>query len=145
MEGRVLAVDPGSVKIGIAVSDPMRVIATPLTVVKHISMETDCQVISQLCREQQVSLVIIGQALGSDGELNRQSRHAQKLADTLMTIIPIPVVMYDESGSTQEAKMTKVKMGVKRKKRTGHLDAHAAAVILQTYLDSHADGIADET
>lgn len=144
MEGRVLAVDPGSVNIGIAVSDPMHIIATPLAVVKHTSMENDCRAISQLCQEHQVSLVIVGQALGSDGELTPQSRHSQKLADTLMTMISVPVVLWDESGSTQEARKTKLKMGVKRTKRAGHLDAQAAAVILQTYLNDHINWSSDE-
>jgi putative Holliday junction resolvase len=135
MEGRVLAVDPGSVNIGIAVSDTLRMAASPLTVVKHTSMEKDCQAISMICQEQQVTLVIIGQALGADGEMTAQSRHAQKLANLLANIVSVPILLWDESGSTQQAKLTQLKMGVKRKKRSGHLDAHAAAVILHDYLD----------
>jgi putative Holliday junction resolvase len=139
MEGRVLSVDPGSMNIGIAVSDPLRMVASPLTVVKHASMEKDCQAISQICQEQQISLVIVGHALGADGETNAPSRHAQKLADMLKKIILVPVVLWDESGSTQQAKKIQLKMGVSRKKRTGHLDAHAAAVILQNFLDVTAE------
>lgn len=145
MEGRVLAVDPGSVNIGIAVSDPMRLIAKPLTVIKHTAMVTDCLEINQLCQKYQITLVLIGQALGAEGEMNAPSRHAQRMAEMLGKMLPVPVVLWDESGSTQQAKMTKVKMGVKRKKRSGHLDAHAAAVILQSYLDSHSGGCTDET
>ncbi len=144
MEGRVLAVDPGSVRIGIAISDPLQVIATPLTVIKHVSMSKDCQTISQLCQEHDVSLVVVGQALGVDGEINPASRHAQKMADTLMTMVTQPVILWDESGSTQYAKKVKQEMGVARKKRTGHLDAHAAAVFLQYYLDSLTNWRVDE-
>jgi putative Holliday junction resolvase len=144
MESRVLAVDPGSQNIGIALSDPTRMIATPLTVIKHTSIEKDCQVIVRLCQENKVSLVVIGQALGTDGEMTPQGRHAQKLADILRLITTIPVVLWDESGSTIQARQIKLEMGVTRKKRSGHLDASAAAVILQSYLDSQANRKNDE-
>lgn len=144
MEGRVLGVDPGSVNIGIAVSDPLGMAAKPLTVVKHVSVEKDCQVISEICREQQVSLVVVGQALGADGEMTPQGRHAQKLANILANTIAVPILLWDESGSTQQAKSTQREMGVARKKRSGHLDAHAAAVILQNYLDIAAEGNSNE-
>lgn len=144
MEGRVLAVDPGSVNIGVALSDPLGLVASPLIVVKHTSMEKDCQVISRICQEQSVSLIVIGQALGADGEMTAQGRHAQKLANHLANMISVPILLWDESGSTQQAKLTQLKMGVKRKKRVGHLDAHAAAVILQNYLDVAAMRSSDE-
>lgn len=144
MKGRVLAVDPGSVRIGIAISDPTRFLAAPLMVIKHVSMEKDCLVISQLCTQNDVSMVVIGQALGLDGEVNPQSRHAQKIADKLAQIITLPVVLWDESGTTQQARKVKQEMGVDRKHRSGHLDAHAAAIILQSYLDHQIEGRVDE-
>jgi putative Holliday junction resolvase len=144
MTGRILAVDPGSVRIGIALSDPTRTIASPLMVIKHISLEKDCQSIARLCQEHNASLVIIGQALGGEGEMTAQSRHTQKVADTLSSLIPVPVELWDESGSTVQARQIKQEMGVNRKKRAGHLDAQAAAVILQSYLDTQQLRRSDE-
>jgi len=136
MMGRILALDPGSIRIGIAISDPMRRIASPLSVIPHTSLEKDCQVISDLCRQHDVELLIVGQALGPNGESTPQSRHAQKIVDLLVKLVSIPVELWDESGSTKQAKRISVAMGIKRNRRIGHLDADAAAVILQDYLDN---------
>jgi len=87
-----------------------------------------------------VTMVIIGQALGPDGETTPASRHAQKIAEGLLKIVSVPVVLWDESGSTQKAINTKVEMGVARKKRSGHLDAYAAAIILQSFIDTRRNG-----
>ena len=144
MTGRILAVDPGSIRIGIAISDPMAMIASPLTMIRHTSMEQDCRVISDLCSQHDVALLIIGQPLGPNGESTPQSRHAQKIAEFLVKMVDLPVELWDESGSTQKAKRIKVEMGVSRKKRSGHLDAHAAAVILQDYLDASGNRRSDE-
>lgn len=137
MKGRILAVDPGAKRLGIAISDPLRVIATPLGVVKHESMATDSQKIIDLCIQNDVNLIIIGQPLSSSGQENPQTRHARKLAEKVQSLAAIPVVLWDESESTRIARKAAIDMGLKRKKRAGHLDAHAAAVILQSYLDAH--------
>lgn len=136
MEGRILAVDPGSKRIGIAVSDPLQMIATPLAVILHRSLLEDCARIAQLCKEHAVNLVIVGQPLGADNDMNRQSRHSQKLAEALRSVVSVPVELWDESDSTNTAQEIKLEMGVKRKKRAGHQDQLAAAVILQSYLDA---------
>jgi len=139
MKGKILAVDPGSKRIGIAVSDPFRILATPLTVILHKSLEADCVRIAQLCAEHDVNLVVVGQPLGADNEMNRQSRHSQKVAEELRRIISVPVELWDESDSTLAAQRIKQELGVNRKKRAGHQDQLAAAVILQSYLDAHEE------
>lgn len=139
MKGKILAIDPGSKRIGIAVSDPFRILATPLTVILHKSLEADCIRIAQLCAEHGVNLVVVGQPLGADNEMNRQSRHSQKVAEGLRRIISIPVELWDESDSTIAAQRIKQELGVNRKKRAGHQDQLAAAVILQSYLDAHEE------
>ena len=139
MEGRILAVDPGSKRIGIALSDPFRKLATPLTVILHKSLEMDCVKIAQLITQHEVKLVIVGQPLGADNEINRQSRHSQKVAEGLRTVVSVPVELWDESDSTNTAQEIKLELGVNRKKRAGHQDHVAAAVILQSYLDAHEE------
>lgn len=136
MKGRILAVDPGSKRIGIAISDPQQLIATPLAVILHRSLHQDCSRIALLCEKHEVILVIVGQPLGGDNEMISQSRHSQKIAEALRSIVSVPVELWDESGSTDTALEINIAMGVNRKKRTGHQDQLAAAVILQTYLET---------
>jgi len=132
---RVLAVDPGEKRLGIALSDPSGTIANPLTVLKHESRLIDAASIAQTARENQAGLIIIGATYDDEGELTPQGRRAARLADVIRTQTDIPVTLWDEHSSTQAARSARIGMGVSRKKRSGHLDDLAATVILQTYLD----------
>ncbi len=142
--GRVLAVDPGEKRLGIAISDPYGILATPLTVIRHESMTVDCLKIIELCAQNDVSLIVIGQALSASGEESPQVRHTRKLAQTIRSLSSIPVLFWDESESTNLAKKAAIEMGVKKKKRAGHLDERAAAVILQSYLEAQKGRQANE-
>lgn len=133
--GRVMAVDPGEKRLGIAISDPTATIANPLTVLEHISREVNAASIAQLAREQGAVLIVIGQALSWDGGETPASRRATRLAEALRRQTDTPVVLWDESGSTREARSARIAMGASRRKRQGHLDEIAATVILQSYLD----------
>jgi putative Holliday junction resolvase len=135
MSGRILAVDPGEKRIGMAISDPTATLASPLIVIKHIQLIEDCKKIVQLALDHQVESIVVGQALGSDGEETRQARHAQRLAEQIRGLCSISVTLWDESGSTQQARQARIDSGAKRKDRAGHMDDRAAAVILQNYLD----------
>lgn len=134
---RILAIDPGEKNIGIAISDPSGSIANPLTIIKHISRPIDAATIAQLAFENDARLIIVGQALGQEGESTPQSRRSARLAAAIKTQTNLPVELWDESGSTQAAREARRAMGVSRSKRKGHLDDLAATYILQTYLDVH--------
>ena len=134
---RILAIDPGEKNIGIAISDPTGSIANPLTIIKHISRPIDAATIAQLAFENNARLIIVGQALGQEGESTPQSRRSARLASAIKTQTNLPVELWDESGSTQAAREARRAMGVSRSKRKGHLDDLAATYILQTYLDEH--------
>ncbi len=138
MNGRVLAVDPGEKRIGIAVSDPTGTIANPLGVVHHVSRQVDAAEIVRLASEQGAVLIVVGQALDDEGKEGPAARKAQRLAQAILSQTTLPVELWDESGSTAEARAARRLMGVKREKRKGHADDLAAAVILQSYLDAHA-------
>jgi putative holliday junction resolvase len=133
---RILAVDPGEKRLGVAISDPTATIANPLAVVKHIARAVDAASIARLAEENEAGLIVVGQALDSEGEETPQSRRAVRLAEAIRQQTSLPVVMWDESGSTQAARAARISMGVSRRKRAGHLDDLAAAVILQSYLDA---------
>ena len=134
---RILALDPGEKRLGVAVSDPTGTIANPLTVVKHISRPVDAAVIVQLAQDHEAGLIVVGQAFDDEGESTSQSRSALRLAHAIRLQTALPVELWDESGSTQAAREARIHMGVSRRKRSGHLDDLAATVILQSYLDTH--------
>ena len=138
MNGRVLAVDPGEKRLGIAISDPTGTIARPLKVLKHVARAVDAAAIARMAEEQGAVQIIIGWALDDDGQPTPQARHSINLAHAIREVTVLPVILWDESGSTQAARAARLAMGVSRRKRSGHLDDIAAVVILQSYLDAAA-------
>ncbi len=134
---RILAVDPGEKRLGIALSDPTGLIANPLTIIEHISRPLDAARIAHLALENEAICIIVGEALNEDGQPTPQSRRAERLAVAIREQCEIPVVLWDESGSTRAARNARLALGVRRKRRKGHLDELAATYILQTYLDAH--------
>lgn len=142
---RVLAVDPGEKRLGLAVSDPTGSIANPLTVIRHVSRAVDAAQIAQQAEEQGAGLIVVGQALDEDGQASAEGRRAARLAEQIRQQTNLPVILWDESGSTQAARSARIAMGARRRKRQGHLDEIAATVILQSYLDSHTQHVQERT
>lgn len=133
---RILAVDPGRKRIGIALSDPTSTIASPLMVLNHVSRVVDAAMIAALAKEHGVGKIIVGQSLDVEGQPNVEGRSAARLAASIRTQTDLPVLLWDESYSTQQAQQAQLVLGSPKKKRQGHLDDLAAAVILQSYLDA---------
>jgi putative Holliday junction resolvase len=138
MNRRVLAVDPGDKRIGVAISDPTGTIANPFKVVDHISRVVDASQIAHIATENEVDLIVVGQALGDDGEVGPAARKALRMAEAIRLQTNLQVELWDESGSTIEAREARFAMGANRRKRSGHLDELAAVIILQSYLDAHS-------
>ena len=136
---RILAVDPGEKRLGIAISDPSGTIANPLMVLKHVSRPLDAAAIAQLAGENQAGRIVIGQSIDEDGLPTPEGRRAGRLAEAIQGQTDLPVELWDESGSTQEARSARLAMGASRRKRAGHLDDLAATYIVQTYLDALAE------
>ena len=135
---RILAVDPGEKRLGIAISDPSGTIANPLSVLKHISRPVDAASIAQIAEDNQAGQIVVGQALDTENQPTLQSRQAAHLAEAIHQQTALPVVLWDETGSTQAARAARIAMGASRRKRRGHLDDLAATYILQTYLDAQS-------
>jgi putative holliday junction resolvase len=133
---RILAIDPGSKRIGLAISDPTGTIANPLTVVLHVSRPVDAAVVAELATSHEAGLIVIGQSFDDDGNPSFEGRRSARFAETLKTQTGIPVVLWEESFSTQDARSARIRMGVSRKNRSGHLDDLAATLLLQSYLDA---------
>ncbi len=137
--GRVLALDLGERRIGVALSDPLRVVARPLTVITRSSKAEDFSAIGRLVAEHDVSLVLCGYPLSLDGSEGPQGRRLRRYAEALAEALPVTVKLWDESYSTVEADsiLASEKLHTAAERR-GRIDAVAAAVILQSYLDSLA-------
>ena len=143
VKGRVLAVDPGEKRLGIAVSDPSGTIANPLTVLKHVSRLVDAASIAALAQDHDAVLIVIGQSLDEEGQPTVQGRSAARLAEAVRLQCSQPVVLWDEAGSTREALHAHIALGgssrARRQRGHGHLDDLAATVILQSYLEAYLD------
>ena len=134
---RILAVDPGSKRIGLAISDPTGTIAQPLTVFFHTSRLSDVEAVAEHAAAQAAGLIVVGQSFDEEGEPTLEGRQAIRFAEVLRLQSSIPVILWDEAFTTQEARGTRLAMGVSRKKRSGHLDDLAATILLQSYLDAN--------
>ena len=134
---RVLAVDHGEKHIGLALSDPTATIASPLKVIRHVSRLMDAAQVANLASENDATLIVIGQSFDEEGLPNLAGRRAAKFAEALKEQTQIPVILWDESFSTQEARATRIEMGVSRRQRAGHMDELAAVMILKSYLDAN--------
>jgi putative Holliday junction resolvase len=118
-------------------TDPTGMIASPLKVIQHVSRVIDAAQVAETATANGVELVVIGQSFDEQGSPNLAGRRAARFAEALKTQTQIPIVLWDESFSTQEARNSRIDMGVRRKKRAGHLDELAATMILQSYLESN--------
>jgi putative holliday junction resolvase len=134
---RILAVDHGAKRIGLALSDSTATIASPLKVVEHTSRRIDAAQVAELASQNDVVLIVVGQSYDEEGRPNPAGRSAGRFADELKNQTNIPVELWDESHSTQIARAARIELGVSRKKRAGHQDEFAAVVILQSYLEAN--------
>jgi putative holliday junction resolvase len=137
---RILAVDHGEKRLGLAISDPTGMLAKPLMVIEHVSRMIDAAQVAQIASQNQAGLLVIGQSFNEEGDPNPAGRRAARFAEVLRTQTQIPIVLWDESFSTQDARALRVELGVGRKRRSGHLDDLAAVMILQSYLDQQGSG-----
>jgi putative Holliday junction resolvase len=133
---RILAVDHGEKRIGLALSDPTGTIAGPLKVIEHVSRAVDAAQVADLAVQNDAGLIVVGQSFDEEGKPNPAGRRASRFADELRNQTSLPVELWDESFSTRDARAARIQLGVSRRDRAGHQDAFAAVVILQSYLES---------
>jgi len=131
-----MAVDHGEKRIGLALSDPSAILASPFKVIEHVSRLVDAAQVADLAVQNEVGLIVIGQSFDEEGHPNLAGRRAARFAEALQAQTQIPVRLWDESFSTQDARATRIAMGVSRKQRGGHLDELAAVMILRSYLET---------
>lgn len=133
---RILAVDHGQKNLGLALSDETGLLARPLAILPHLSKLIDAAHIAEIASSQQVGRIIVGVSYDEAGDPNPAGRRAMNFAEILSQQTNLPVELWDESLTTQDARAARIASGAPRKKRAGHLDDVAAAVLLQDYLNS---------
>jgi putative Holliday junction resolvase len=134
---RALGVDPGSKRIGLAVSDPSGTLASPLRVIRRSrSLEHDLREIVRIAREEEAEVIVVGLPLNMDGSRGPSARAATAVADRLATLADVPVEMHDERRSTVTADRQLFEAGHDGVRRRQVIDMAAAAVMLQSWLDA---------
>ena len=134
---KFLCVDPGEVRIGVAISDETGTLARPLAILGHVSRVIDAMEIMRLALQNQADAIVVGQALDSDGKPGPKARSAARLAEALQALEEMPIYLWDESCSSQKAAELRIAKGVSRKKRSQPIDDLAAALTLQDFLENH--------
>lgn len=132
---RILAIDPGARRLGLAISDPSHTIATPLAVIERSAWKTDLRRLQTIVDEHEVGEVVVGRPLTMRGEAGDAARGAGQFAARLRRALAIPVVEVDERFSTVAADRAMRETGGGGARRGARRDAVAAALILQPYLD----------
>lgn len=140
---RILGLDLGERRIGVAISDATGTIARPLETLEHASRKADFAAIAALVEEHDVGAVVVGRPLSLDGTVGPQAAHVDRTTEALAEHLEVPVIPWDERYSTATAdeilRKTRKEKAKRRARADGEIDALAAAVILQSYLDSQAD------
>lgn len=133
---KVLGIDYGSKRIGVAISDELGITARPLAVIERKSLDRDLDVLENMVRDNNVERIVLGLPLRLDGTRGIQCEKVEKFAAALKERLPIPIVFRDEALSTREADDLMISAGINSRKRRKMVDKIAAKVILQDYLNS---------
>jgi putative Holliday junction resolvase len=134
--GVVLSLDVGTKTIGLAVTDPERRMAFPLKTLARQSVVKDAEALEKLCRERGVTQIVVGLPLELNGEEGRTARLARQVADAIVARTQLPLAWVDERFSTVEAERYLREAGLNSRQQRGVIDAQAATVILDDWLDS---------
>ena len=137
MSGRALGIDPGSVRIGLALSDLLGVTAQPIEHLERVGSRRDLNNISDRVRENDVRTVVIGLPLTLAGEEGQAARASREMAEGLERRLPgVRIELWDERLTTVQAERTMIDGKARRSKRRQRIDSLAAALILQNWLDA---------
>ena len=135
MTGRVLAIDWGEVRLGLAMSDQTQTIAQGFEVYERRSLDEDLRYLASLASEYRVACVVVGVPVHMDGSSSEQTQRARTFKDDLAAKLSVPVDVMDERLTTAEAERSLLEADLSRRKRKAKRDQLAATLILQRYLE----------
>ena len=131
-----MALDVGEKRIGVALSDPTGMLATPLATISRQQQDADLGEVTRLAVEHEVDEIVVGMPISLSGRIGAQAGRVSRFADALTERSSLPIRSYDERYSSKEAERMIREAGSSPSRNKARIDAVAAAVILQGYLDS---------
>lgn len=134
--GRLLAIDHGEKRIGLAISDPNKIISKPLKTILLSDIELFYKKLLEIIFDYDIEKLIIGLPVGMDGNYTLQTKKVEAFKDALQEKIKIPIEMFDERLSSISAKKSLISQGIKTGHNKSQIDQTAAAIFLQHYIDT---------
>ena len=135
---RILAIDHGTVRMGIAVSDELKMIAHPMEYIPAEPFATFLARLKEILRDKEVELVLVGMPRNMDGSYGQAALKVQEFVTALKDAITVPIRTWDERLTSAQANRFLIQGNVRREKRKEKVDSMAAAILLQSYLDGGA-------
>ena len=132
---RILALDHGTRRVGVAVSDELQLIAQPLEYIPPEPFADFLQRLKEILREKEISLIVIGMPRNMDGSYGPAALKVQEFVAALKDAVTVPIKTWDERLTTVQAQKFLIAGGVRRKQRKEKVDQTAAAILLQSYLE----------
>lgn len=133
---RILALDHGTKRIGVALSDELKMIAQPLEFIPAEPFAAVLARLKEILRDKQVELILVGMPRNMDGSYGPAALKVQEFVAALREAVAVPIQTWDERLTTVQAQRFLIQGGVRREKRKEKVDKTAAAILLQGYLDS---------
>mgnify|MGYP001170976902 CR=1 FL=1 len=134
--GRLLAIDHGEKRVGLAISDPSRIISKPLKTLFVSDLQFFFEELLKIISDYDIEKIIIGLPIGMDGKKTQQTKKVEAFKDILQNKIDIPIIMFDERLSSISAKKSLISQGIKTGYNKSQIDQTAAAIFLQHYIDT---------
>jgi len=138
---RILALDHGTKRIGVAVSDELKLIAQPLEFIAAEPFANFLARLNEILRTKEVELILVGLPRNMDGSYGPAALKVREFVGALKEAVTIPLQTWDERLTTAQAQRFLIQGGVRRQQRKEKVDQTAAAILLQSYLDSRATGV----
>lgn len=133
---RILALDVGKRRIGLAISDPLGITAQGLPTLERTTIRDDLAQLAELTRDREVCLYLIGEPLHMSGDKSRQAQYIRDFAERLSQVTGVPVQFWDERLTTVQAQRVLKESGISIEKRARAVDKLSAVILLESYLDS---------
>lgn len=135
-EMRTLALDIGKRRIGVAISDPLGLVARPVETMHSVSLNKDVAYVTDLAKSMEAEQIVVGDPIHMSGDPSPMSGRARKFGDLLAETSGLPIIYWDERLTSVEAERILLDSGVQPRNIRQQIDAVAAAVILQSYLNT---------
>ncbi|MCC6234396.1 MAG: Holliday junction resolvase RuvX [Verrucomicrobiales bacterium] len=135
---RILALDHGTVRIGVAISDELGMLAHPLDFIPAEPLADFLKRVAALIPEREIALIVVGMPRNMDGSYGPAAQKVEAFVHLLRETIPIPVRTWDERLTSLQAHRMLAETGARERERRGRVDSSAAAILLQSYLDAQA-------